>query len=195
VLSFDAERHVYRYRGEVVPSVTQALAALYDFGRVPLDVLEHKRLIGECVHAAIDMDVRGISIDPRSIDESWAGYYEGWRRFMAQKRPEVLACEARVYHPTYRYAGTLDLRLRMDGALWWFDAKSTADVSPVVGLQTAAYQHAHCAERDEPIAGQRGALQLTPDGGYRIVEFTDPNDFSLFLAALNLHRFRQRHNL
>jgi len=41
----------------------------------------------------------------------------------------------------------------------------------------------------------RGALQLFPDGKYKLHEFKDPSDFAVFLSLLNVYRFKERHSL
>ena len=59
VLTFDPEKHEYRINGVLVPSVSQILAPLYDFSKIPRDVLERKRQIGTAIHKAIELDLLG----------------------------------------------------------------------------------------------------------------------------------------
>jgi hypothetical protein len=190
MLTFDAPTHTYRYRGEIVPGVTQILAPALDLSRIPVEVLERKREIGEAVHAATELDVQG-NLDEDSIHEVVLPYFDGYRRFVNELKPKTIACEQMVYHPTYRYAGTIDWIVDIAGEVWLLDTKSSATMHPATALQTAAYMEAYCAERDLPRNMRRGGLHLTGDGNYRIHHYRSPMDFTVFLGLLNFHKWRQ----
>jgi hypothetical protein len=191
MLTFDEASHTYHLRGERLPSVTQVLRPAIDLSMIPDAVLARKREIGEAVHAAIELDVQD-RLDEDSIHEDVAPYFDGWRRFMREKQPKIIACELRVYHTTYRYAGTLDLLAEVDGELTVIDTKSTAAMSPVTALQTAAYTEAYCFERDLPRNLKRAALHLTADSDYRLHHYRNPMDFTVFLGLRNFLSWREQ---
>ena len=50
MLTFDAEKHEYRWNGQLVPGVTSILEPLTDFSFVPPDVLRAAQDFGTAVH-------------------------------------------------------------------------------------------------------------------------------------------------
>ncbi len=198
VLQFDAAQHAYTLDGVRVPSVTQVLKDLYDFNGIPLSVLNAKAALGTAIHRACELldndDLDEDSEAGRAALTPLAGYLDGYKRFKAEKRPVILANEQRLHHPMHRYAGTIDRSYAFGGHVWDVDLKSTVSMSPIVGLQTAAYTEMFKAG-GRTQAARRGALQLFPDGKYKLHEFSDPSDFSVFLSLLTVQRFKERHAL
>lgn len=189
MLRFDAATHTYYWNDQRIPSVTQILGPLTDLSMIPRDVLERKRLIGTWVHAAIELDLRD-DLDEGSIGEDWRGYFNGWLKFRAESGMVVHEAEQKVYSKPYGYAGTLDLLGELPKiGLVLIDTKCTATMYPTVGPQTAAYAHA----RGVPKA-KRFALQLKPDGSYRLHPCPDRSDFGVFSAALTLYHWRKSWN-
>ena len=193
-LAFNAERHEYRLDGEYVPNVTRIIAPLHDFDGIPRDVLEHKRQVGEAVHAAIQLDLAD-DLDQGSVDPAISGYLIGWDRFRAENRFECQFSERMVYSGKYRYAGTLDLIGTVGEREALLDVKCTAGVHPAVGLQLAAYLHAASEAGLIRSSASRYALQLKPDGTYALVPFTDKTDFAVFLSLLSAHNWSVRRGL
>lgn len=197
-LHFDAESHRYTVDGVVLPSVTQILKPLYSFHGVPAEVLEAKAALGTAVHRACELldndDLDQESEEGKAGLEPIAGYLAGYVKFKAELRPVVLENETQLHHPVHHYAGTIDRRYTINRDLWDIDLKSTVAMSPVVGLQTAAYSELLRARGDRRKA-RRGALQLFPDGKYKLWEFLEPSDLAVFLSLLNVYRFKERHSL
>ncbi|MCY1166583.1 hypothetical protein D9M73_65260 [compost metagenome] len=197
-LQFDAASHRYTVDGVVLPSVTQILKPLYSFHGVPAEVLEAKAALGTAVHRACELldndDLDQESEEGKAGLEPIAGYLAGYVKFKAEVRPVVLENETKLFHPVHHYAGTIDRRYTVNRDLWDIDLKSTVAMSPVVGLQTAAYSELFRANGDRR-RPRRGALQLFPDGKYKLWEFTEPSDLAVFLSLLNVYRFKERHSL
>ena len=118
-LTFDPAGHIYRHRdtGAIVPGVTtilkdcgisadfEGLSQLCEqIGRA----VALKRDIGTAVHqAAHYFDDNDLALD--SVDPQVMPYLDAWMTFRANYphlRPATR--ERLVYHPAYRYAGTLD---------------------------------------------------------------------------------------
>lgn len=185
---FDGESHTYRVHGHVVPSVTQILAMLQDFGGVSAEVLDRAAEFGTHVHQAVDLYNKRI-LDEASLDPALAPYLADWHSFLRDAAAEVLASEVRVYHPGLKYAGTLDALVRIRNKVAVVDVK-TGQVPRTVGPQLAAYELAYSAREDnEHAIRRRLCVQLTGDG-YRIHEQKNPADWSVFVSALNCWRFR-----
>ena len=197
-LQFDEAAHRYLLAGAVLPSVTQVLRPLYDFRGIDPEVLQAKANIGTSVHRAAELldrdDLDEESDEGRAALAPIAGYLVGYKKFKADKRPVVLENETRLHHPVHRYAGTIDRRYEIDGEVWDVDLKSTVTMSPIVGIQTAAYSEMFKANGYKAKA-RRGALQLFPDGKYKLWEFSDPGDFAVFLSLLTIQRFKERNAL
>src|SRR3982751_6404807 len=111
MLTFEDSTHTYRWHGQRIPSVTQALYTLFDFSAVPPDVLERKRKIGVAVHKAIHEEMLG-RLDLASIDAASLPYFDAWRRFRDECNFDPVLIEYRVTSAElgeqFRYAGTLD---------------------------------------------------------------------------------------
>lgn len=196
-LTFDAEKHEYRLNGFVVPSVTQALAILYNFDVIPKGTLEYARDRGIAVHAATalyDQD----NLDEESLDPVLRPYLDAWKEFCGCTGFFADHIEARVHSSKYRYAGTLD-RVGTTKRSWGLeeiivDIKTATTISPVTGPQLAAYEQA-CRETfvgwsKKPIP--RFTVQLRDDGTYRMHQHKDRTDFQVFQAALQIYQWRAK---
>lgn len=196
---FDAELHRYTVRGEVFPSVTQALDLLNDFSKVNADVLERARNFGTAVHEMVRLDVVG-KLDEDNLDPVLAPWLVTWRGWLHQTQQRILLSEYRVASLAHRYAGTLDLACinAKTGALMVVDVK-TGQIPATVGPQTAAYLSAlqqmdgypfGASMRTKPV---RYCLSLTANGA-RLIPLKEESDFSIFLSALNCYKFKEKHN-
>lgn len=195
MLSFDDAKHEYRYGGRVVPHVTGVLADLKDWSRIPPDTLARAQQEGVAIHAMVELDAIG-ELDPDDTDSLpvWLRpRFKAWRRFCAERDFTPSGVELQVYHDTYRFAGTLDLTGHL-GEEWCFiDVKRSLYGGRVTGLQIAAYEEAYRSERKIPKSkpSTRYALQLKDDETYKLVPFTNKNDFTVFLACLTRHHFME----
>lgn len=182
MIEFDEASHTYRVGGVVVPSVTQLLKPLYDFSSIPPNVLAAKANLGTRVHKACDLDEDGL-LDEATVDDVVGSYLSAWRLFKAESGAVVLSSEQRVFHKSLRYCGTLDRIIDVGGNAMLIDIKTSAEIHPAVGPQTAGYAMA---------LGQnlaRGVVQLRPDGSYRFRELADPADAAIFSSCLLIHKF------
>jgi hypothetical protein len=180
-LTFDADTHVYRYGGRVVPSVTQVLSILSDFSMADPERLEASADFGRNVHAAIDLDNRG-ELDEEALDGELLPYLNQWRLFLRESGFKVTASEQRIYHKALGYAGTCDTLVGQKTS-WVLDIK-TGGIPRTVGAQLAAYQHAL-----DPRPRRRLCLALKANS-YSLRECKSLADFSLFQSCLNIWRFQ-----
>lgn len=202
MLEFDRAAHRYTLDGQPVPHVTQVTDALSSYYGVPADVLQRKAEIGDAVHYACELHDQG-DLDEASLPAEIRGYVAAWQQFRRQTGFAPTYIEQPVASAKYRYAGTLDrlgvfhrhARVRpIDLCL--LDLKTTFSILPAVGPQTAAYAHAwNESLPPSQCARHRFAVQLKPDGGYRLHHCTDASDLSVFLSALSLVNWKRRHNL
>ena len=194
-LKFDEKAHRYTINGKPVPGVTTVLreAGLMDLRFA--DELAMGR--GTAVHEEIEKDARAEiegRIDVEVRVEHLLGsnpltpYFRAWQEFKRQSKIEILETEERVGNEVYRYAGTVDLRVKLYKEESIIDIK-TGGKSPWHPLQTAGY--AECYDR--PL--RRFALYLRKDESYSFVEHTTREDRYVFLAALSIARWKQIHGV
>jgi hypothetical protein len=191
---FDAERHRYTHDGVDLPSVTTVLKCWSPISKVPDWKLEDARLRGELVHAAtafLDED----DLDLSSVDDEVMGYLEGWRKFRRDYSFVPTMIERRLAHLRWGYAGTPDrfgewaYKGYVRSVL--IDIK-TGFEDPTHGPQTAAY--AQAIQDSGTRVTQRATVYLSP-GDYRVETYTGMQDWTIFMAALQWHRWKQRHGL
>jgi hypothetical protein len=187
-IGFDEARHEYTVGGRIIPSVTQILGILQDFGGVPADVLDRAAEFGTHVHHACALD-NARQLDEAALDPGLLPYLAQWRRFLAESGGVVLASEQRVYHPGLHYAGTLDALVSIRGKVALVDIK-TGQLPRTVGAQTIAYEEAYSSDSDNPhCIRRRMCVQLTADA-YKTHPLTNHADWPLFQSCLNVWRFK-----
>jgi len=195
-LRLDEATHTYYVDGLPVPGVTRVIEPLADFDKVPREVLDRAAKRGTAVHLATQLDDED-DLDEDSLDPVLIPYLEAWRKFRREQDVQIEGVENRVYHQRHRYAGTYDRIgriLKQSDELAVIDIKAVAKLFPHIGVQTAAYQAAlNSARKKADHVTRRYAVQLKPDGTYRLEEYSDEADLSVFLGLLQVHNWRQRH--
>jgi hypothetical protein len=139
---------------------------------------------GKAVHACTQLldegDLNWTTVDPVVVPR-----VRSYQRFLEEMNPEILAIEEPVYNEAFRYQGTLDRRLRIDGREAILDIKSPFK-APWQAIQVAAY--AGCFDR--PM--NRYTLHLD-DENYRLIGHHGRHDFKVFTAACTIAAWRERH--
>ena len=196
-IEFRAGPHTYHLAGRQIPHVTGVLEALERFLGVDPAVLEWAAERGRHVHAACHYLDEG-DLHEDSLDSEIRPYVDAYRQFLRDVRPRWTAIEQRVYCPVYQYAGTLDRvgTLMLPGAegMAVVDLKTVSSLSPVTGLQLAAYDHAYryTDRRRKPLA--RYALQLRPDRTYKLKRYDELTDLAVFISQLTVTGWARRNN-
>lgn len=187
LLSFDPIQHKYSLDGEELPSVTKILAPLHDFSGIPPGVLQHAADRGKAVHRAIELDCAD-NLEEESLHPEIVPYFHAWRAFVERWSPSLVASEQAVYHPTLKYAGTLDSKFIIKDELTYVDFKCTAKIPPTVGIQLGAYHTADLVMHGQDLellrTQKRFVLWLKPDTTYAFLERPD-TDWPLFLRLLS----------
>ena len=168
--------------GIIIPYVTQILRAV--LGDAIWYASDWYLTRGRAVHACAAMIARGETF---SHDERISGQVAACRKFFADMNPEVLDVEQQIYSTTYRYAGTRDLRMRIDSKIVIVDWKST--LSELAEIQIGAYAI------DDP-AKWGMVVALREDGTYKtggIFKLDRPRNE--FLADLSVFNQRKRMGL
>lgn len=190
MLEFIEDTHTYLLEGKELPSVTRCTGLLCDYGSVPADVLRAACEFGTNVHKATELWDQG-DLDEDALDPALEPWLEGWKKFLSESGFHVRNIESRVHSKKYGYAGTLDRDGILNGKMVILDIKTPTVVNPSTGPQTAAYQQAVEEMTGEKIKG-RYAVQLKANG-YKLISYTDKNDFNTFLSCLNVTIWRKNH--
>jgi len=171
-IAFDAVAHEYRTPdGARVPSVTEILGAVgvsVDFeelgGRSAKTFadIERKRALGHALHA----DAHAYDDDDLNVDTVHAEvrpYLDAWITFRRNTGIRPIVRERRVYHPTWRYAGTLDgLFVTPQGVTVLVDIKTGDPTDSGCQWQTAGYAEAYRIDHPNDRIGLRWGVQLVP---------------------------------
>lgn len=192
-LLFREEDHTYWLGERRLPSVSEVLAPVQNFDGIPESVLERKSAIGKAAHLACQIIDEGDDVDPDSLDPVVEPYVDAWRLFVAENKPSFEIIERQLFDETLGYAGTPDRYGSMHGAKWVLDLKTVVTISQATALQTVAYRKliAPCVNEREPLI-KRGAVQLMPNGRYKLHEFKDTADWAVFQSLLNIKHWSLR---
>jgi hypothetical protein len=188
-LTFEEATHTYRYKGNVVPSVTTILKPLTNLEMVPSPVLKAAADFGTAVHKACELDDLG-ELDLVALDSALVPYLMAWRKFSSEHSVMWVHIEKQVHNKTLGYAGTLDRFGYVDGISTLLDIKSSIELYPSVGPQLAAYGKAIV----EPVI-RRMAVQLKGDGTYVAKPYEDSSDWPVFCSLLTVRNWCTRHRI
>lgn len=188
---FRDQDHTYWLDGKRLPSVSEILTPVVDLSAIPDHVLERKTAIGKAVHLACQIIDEGSDFG-EALDPLLVPYVQAYRKFLAEHQPQWSMLEQACVNTELAYAGTPD-RFGCIGRIggtdeWLIDLKTVAKVSPATGLQTAGY-----ASLIGKKGCRRAALQLRPDGSYRLEEFKNPMDYAVFSSLLTLQHWKAKH--
>jgi hypothetical protein len=103
-LQFNEENHVYTVDGVKIPSVTTVLSStgISDYSRVPSQTLEEAAARGTAVHRILELyDMGQLAECPEWATE----YLDAWKKFKTEMDVKILACEMRVFHDKFWFAG------------------------------------------------------------------------------------------
>ena len=199
MLTFNEDRHEYFWDGKIVPSVTKIIAPLSDYSHIQSGVMEKARAEGNAIHHMVEWFEDGV-LDEANLPAWMRPRLAAWKKFKAESGWETDACEKRLYHKQFGYAGTCDLcgtapkfpKLKGRGIV---DLKRSLYDDPATGVQTAAYAEAenHMQGRHVMLINWRAGLKLNDDGRYRLHQFKSKADWPTFLACLTVHRFKEQH--
>lgn len=196
MLTFDQEKHEYRFDGKLVPGVTSLISSLSDFSFVSDEDMEAACYRGTACHLACELFDLG-TLNEAALDPAWRPYLDAWVKFKEERSFAVVLNEHRVFHPVLKYAGTLDRFGMLEGKPFVLDIKTSASLSPVIGIQLAAYLEALVAgpEWNGQKKMGRVAVQLKSDGNYVVKEYADSTDWSAFVGLVNLARWKMKHQI
>ncbi len=152
---------------------------------------------GTLVHSLAALRAAGVPSIPMDDEGATGKQLADFAEWYDANVDECYGVEVFVCHPTYRYAGALDLAVRLKGdkVTTILDIKSGRNVYPEMRYQSAAYREAAILSAvDFMFRGcRRGLLHLPAEGKPRFYEHTRHQaDFQGFASCLYLYRDLQR---
>jgi hypothetical protein len=130
-------------------------------------------------------------VSPSEFPEEYRSQIRCLAGWLLDNEPEFLGQEVMTCSPTFRYAGTLDLRCRIAGKLYILDLKTGKRVYPGTHFpQLEAYEYAEVELGEEP-SDVRAVLHLPEGGPAKLVPST--YEFEDFLVLLNAYKRMQTH--
>lgn len=182
-LKFYDEGHIYEYRNQVIPSVSELLRFMSRevYGEIDKYILDHAAERGTAVHkASVELDLHGTV----ECDEEIFGYLEAYAKFLREHEVHWDIIERAFAHPKLLYAGTIDRAGLVDGFYTIVDIKTNCAIKkPLVKAQLNGYRKLLQARRKR--VERLVCLQLRPDGKYRF--YPTAIDDTEFMACYKIH--------
>jgi hypothetical protein len=159
-----------------------------EFKFVDPAVLKKAQERGTAAHAMISDNIK-LDTSVEDVEFDMIDYFYAWQDFRTRSGFVPILSEEKVYSRKYGYAGTLDLFGWLNKKLILPDIKCVTSLARSTGPQTAAYLQAlretHPEYDDAKI--ERAALQLTPDGKWKLHPLDHKDDLKVFLSCVNIH--------
>jgi hypothetical protein len=144
-------------KGDLYISVSQILSmqgggdflitwALKEFGGQLDPIGAHKEYmnrvsdLGSRLHKWVEYDLKNLKFPDAELKEDMIRGIESWDAFKASHEIELIDSERVLFSRTYRFGGTMDLRLKVDGQAYVADLK-TGSVQSKAFIQLSAYKH------------------------------------------------------
>ncbi len=184
-ITFDEEKHEYRWDGIKVPSVSDILAPLSAerYSDINPAVLAQAAARGTAVHEMCEAMDYGLEPE---IEPGLEGYAQAYADFLRDYFPkwdmvEQTVAYRRIFEEKPYYCGTVDRFGAIDGKHCVLDIKSyaslTTDGMVSASCQTSLYRSAIYSDSDtnpdkirELVRTKRYLLHLKKDGNYRLVD-------------------------
>lgn len=197
-VAYNDALHAYTLDGVPAPSVSEVLQLVNpdQYAMVSAEILERASKRGRAGHEMIALDTRNMLDIYELEDELLVSQYLAWDKIRHDLQIEVLYSERVVCSRRHKFCGTLDLIASLvykgKRELWLLDAKFTAQLPPLVGVQVAAYSVA--AEECLPaghVPKRRGCIWIK-NGTAKLVEMPNPADRAVFIAGRTLLNWREK---
>ncbi len=168
------------------PSVTAVTRTLTDT-MLPAEYYLER---GQKVHTACALLDGEDGLDWDTLSPVLAPFVRGYQRFLDESKVQIRRIEYPVRSLKYGYAGRLDRVVFYKSRLYLIDLKVNAP-GIATGAQLAAYGQAYRETADLRGAIRRLALELRDNESYRLHQYRDVGDFSVFLAGLTLYNWKR----
>lgn len=150
---------------------------------------------GSSVHSIVEACKTGteVKFELAETEKELGGYRDAFLKWINELNVKVVENEKTVISEKYKYAGTLDLLVRINGnkELTLVDVKTGKDIYPESFIQTSAYKYALKEQGVE--VKETATLLLNENGTYKYAIGGD--EIKGFLAAKYLYESINREDL
>ena len=191
-IRFEEEGHQYWIDEVNVPSVTQVVEQLHNFGGVDPQVLARAAERGVLIHRACEFLARGV-LDWSTVDSSILPEVVAFQEWLEVSGFHPILVESVVGSKRYKFAGRLDLVGILKSGLCLIDIK-TGGQYPAYSVQTAGLAVGlwECLGIEGVLGPRLNRYCLYLKGSTaKMVAHTDVRDPSLFFAALTCSHYRR----
>jgi hypothetical protein len=202
-LQYDPELHRYALAGgEVLQSVTQILKAegIQQYGPANSGT-DWKMQVGTWVHKAVQWFEEG-TLNEADLSEGVGAYLESYVKMKALTKfvPILPLVETPLFHSTWKYAGTPDLPGVIANRFVILDLKCGAKrAGDKIQIAAYAYLISNSVVGFEHLYPEGAIVYLDEAGNFPKIEKISVDDMiknrSVFLAALQINRWKSSHNL
>ena len=172
--------------------VTECLSKYNDFSKIDPLILHNACERGTKVHNYCFLYAKQ-EYFPEPDDNNIAGFVESFAQFFDEMVEDVIELEKRYYDKDFKITGAIDavVRLRGSDVPVIIDYKTPVAESKTWKMQLSAYKWLYDNDLNTKEKSKRRiALMLKKDGSFpKIIEYTSPQDWELYKAALSLHRY------
>ena len=186
--TFEERSHIYTLDGEQLPCVSDLCRFMHreiykDAPRWQIEAAAEK---GTAVHKATEaLDATGSA----AIEGEYLPYLMAYKAFLQDCAPSWEMVEQSMYHPEYRYAGTIDRYGAVKGSKALVDVKTTYTVyKPLCRAQLNLYRLMLIAKGY--VVEKMYILHLKKDGTYKLVPME--TDEPLAMALITIHKALQK---
>lgn len=186
---YNEETRIHTLGKQIIPSVTQVLAPMYDYSKVPAKTLSYKRDLGIAFHSAISLylqnDLDDSSVDPQLVRPMLA-FRVWWERENQEKNYKGgLITETPNYHEKLKYCGKPDMVVTST----IYDWKLRPYNKLTDPLQMAAYKELNTNVTDLII------VCFDLDGNYKVHRAFNTQAWPVFRKMLDRWKTEQKFNL
>jgi hypothetical protein len=180
MLTFNEEKHEYRFNNEIVPSVTQIISELNDLSSIPEHVLKNKGELGTEFHRIIKLhfldDLLYDTIDSRLVPAF--NTFLNWSNPRIDEFRKGLS-EHRMYNEKMCLAGTCDLAL--PGELYDWKLRGTNPIVDILQLEAYDFLLGGCKRKRWTMCFDMKSGKL------RQVRSDHSQSYSMFMHMLDYH--------
>ena len=186
--TFEERSHIYTLEGEQLPCVSDLCRFMHReiYKDAPQWQIEAAAEKGTAVHKATEaLDKDGSA----GIEEAYLPYLMAYKAFLQDHTPSWDMIEQSMYHPEYRYAGTIDRYGAVHGEPALVDVKTTYTVyKPLCRAQLNLYR-LMLIVRGYPVR-KMYILHLKKDGKYKLIPME--TDELLAVSLITIHKALQK---
>lgn len=181
-LTFDPDKHEFRYRKRIIPSVTDIIKVAGGYQRRN----ERAKLRGKNVHLLTEYYDKG-RLNEIKIGQGLVGYADAYKKFRKEMDFVFVDIEQPVFHPDYLYAGIPDRHGFYQSRECLLSIKSGVPVPNDI-LQ----EHGYVLTFPDHHKFDLWAVYLKPNGDYKLDSIRTTDAMHVFLACLSVYNWKRK---